>query len=316
VKESFGAEYVAQVLTGSQEARIIDNGHDKLSTWGLLKEDKKTYVRDWIEQLTSQGYLERIGEYNVLKVTPQGWDVLHGKTAPRLLKAVVKKTTVRTTKSGAISWEGVDTALFERLRQLRRQIASDHNVPPFIVFSDTTLRDLARQRPTTLAGFRLVHGVGDKKTTEYGAIFIEAITKDAAGRGLATDIVSKTPRQDVAPTEAVSFSAARQKAFDLFREGKSPEDVCKATDRAPSTVMQYLVEYINQTELSDCSAWVDDATVDKIRAARRQSPDDRLKPIFDALEGTASYDTIRIVLACMRHEPSESFIDSLDFGDQ
>lgn len=318
VKENFGAEYVAQVLTGSQEARIIDNGHDKLSTWGLLKDNKKTHVRDWIEQLTSQGYLQRVGDYNVLQVTPQGWELLHGKTAPRLLKAAVKKSASRTTKADAASWEGVDTRLFETLRQLRRQIAADHNVPPFVVFADTTLRDLARKRPTTLAGFRQVHGVGDKKTTEYGATFIEAIARHAAASGLATDVatVAAKPASTLVP-EATSLSAARQAAFDMFRDGKSPDEVCAAVDRAPTTVLQYLVEFINQTELSDCSAWVDADTVARIREARKQAPDDRLKPIFDALDGTVSYDTIRIVLACMKHEPPDrEFQDSLNFDGE
>jgi ATP-dependent DNA helicase RecQ len=163
-----------------------------------------------------------------------------------------------------------------------------------------------------------VHGVGDKKTTEYGATFIEAIARHAAASGLSTDVatVAAKPASTSVP-EATSLSAARQAAFDLFRDGKSPEEVCAAVDRAPTTVMQYLVEFINQTELSDCSAWVDADTVARIRAARKQAPDDRLKPIFDALDGTVSYDTIRIVLACMKHEPPDhEFQDSLNFDGE
>jgi ATP-dependent DNA helicase RecQ len=315
VKESFGGEYVAQVLVGSQEARILDNGHDKLTTWGLLKDEKKNNVRDWIEQLASQGFLERIGEYNVLKVTPSGWEVLHGRTVPRLLKAAAKKAAAsRATKNEAASWEGVDTGLFEALRLLRRQIAVQHNVPPFIVFSDTTLRDLARQRPTTLAGFRQVHGIGDKKTTEYGAIFLEAIASHAAEHGLSTNVAataasnaaSRESRRPEGDHEAVSLSAARQTAFELFRQGKSQAEVCQAVSRAPSTISQYLVEFINQTELSDPFPWVDHATFARVREARRGMPDDRLKPLFDALEGTVTYDAIRIAMACLRNEPPDT----------
>jgi len=305
VKENFGGEYVAQVLTGSQEARIIDNGHDKLTTWGLLKDEKKAHVRDWIEQLASQGYLQRFGEYNVLQVTQSGWDVLHGKATPLLLKAAAKKAaTSRATKTEAASWEGVDTKLFEVLRLLRRQIAADHNVPPFIVFSDTTLRDLARQRPTTLAGFRLVHGVGDKKTTEYGATFVEAISRHAAEHGLSTDVgTAGKPVRATPEAEATSLSAARQLAFDMFKQGKTHEEICAAVNRASSTVHQYLVEFITQTQLSDPFPWVDPDTFARVRNARRQLPNDLLRPIFDALGGTVPYQEIRVALACLQFEP-------------
>ncbi len=302
VKESYGAEYVAQVLTGSQEARIVDNGHDKLTTWGLLKEEKKTNVRDWIEQLTSQGYMERVGEYNVLHVTPTGWQILRAELTPRLLKPAAKKTaSSRSTKPEATSWEGVDTDLFEALRVLRRQLATEHNVPPFIIFADTSLRDMARRKPTTLADFRLVHGVGDKKTSEYGAIFTEAIASHTQGRGQTTPAAT-APQ----PTrEAVALNASRQLAFDMFQEGKSIAEVSAKLSRAVSTVSQYLAEFIEQMEISDPAPWVDAETHAKVRAARKQFPDDRLKPIFEALNGSIPYDAIRLSLACIKFEPPE-----------
>lgn len=310
VKENFGAEYVAQVLTGSQEARILDNGHDKLTTWGLLKDEKKNHVRDWIEQLASQGYLQRVGEYNVLQVTATGRELLRGEATPLLLKAAVKKTTPsRATRTEAASWEGVDTRLFEVLRQLRRQIATEHNVPPFIVFGDTTLRDLARQRPTTLAGFRLIHGVGDKKTAEYGAAFLEAIHQHAGTSGTADNSVPAPAVRSAGPlerTEAVSMSVARQRAFDLFKEGKSLEDVAVAVDRAVSTVSQYLVEFINQTQLSEPFPWIDAETLARVREARKQLPDDKLRPLFDALGGTVPFNAIRFALASLQFEPPAS----------
>lgn len=303
VKENFGAEYVSQVLTGSQEARVIDNGHDKLTTWGLLKEEKKTNVRDWVEQLTSQGYLERVGEYNVLHVTPVGWQVLRGEVTPRLLKPATRKAaSSRSTKPEATSWEGVDTELFEALRVLRRQLATEHNVPPFVIFADTSLRDMARRKPTTLSEFRQVHGVGDKKTAEYGAIFTETIANQSKGSRPAAARTMATP---AIPREAVSLSAGRQTAFELFQQGKSIAEVSASVGRATSTVAQYLVEFINQMQLSDPSPWVDAQTHARIRAARKQVPDDRLKPIFDALNQTVPYDLIHISVACIKFEPPE-----------
>lgn len=189
VKESFGADYVAQILVGSKEARILDNGHDRLSTYGLLSDQRKETVRDWIEQLSSQGFVQRIGEYNTLKVTSEGRKLLKGEVSCRLLKPLRKKSTSeRTTKIEAASWDGVDRPLFELLRGLRRQMADDHGVAPFIIFADTTLRDLARRRPASLATFRQIHGIGEKKTSDFGDVFTKAIRQYCDANRLTADV--------------------------------------------------------------------------------------------------------------------------------
>lgn len=182
VKESYGADYVAQVLVGSKEARIIDNRHDELSTYGLLKDERKESVRGWIEQLCSQGFIERVGEYSTLCITAAGRQLLKGQADVRLLNpSKAKSKAGRTTKSQAASWDGVDRELFERLRVLRRQVAAEHKVAPFIVFSDATLRDLARRRPTDLASFRQTHGIGEKKTADFGTLFTQVIREHGQG---------------------------------------------------------------------------------------------------------------------------------------
>src|SRR5439155_4848982 len=86
LNQAFGGDYTAQVLAGSRDQRILENGHDKLSTWGLLTEHGKKNARDWIEQLAAQGFLKKTGEFNVLAVTPEGRRLLRGEITPRLLK--------------------------------------------------------------------------------------------------------------------------------------------------------------------------------------------------------------------------------------
>lgn len=180
VKEGFGADYVAQVLVGSKEARIIDNGHDELSTYGLLKVEHKESVRGWIEQLCSQGFIQRVGEYGTLAITNSGWQLLKGVADVRLLNPAKKKAkSSKSTKTDTASWDGVDRELFEVLRALRRRVAAEHKVAPFIVFSDATLRDLARHRPTDLVSFRQTHGIGDKKTADFGILFTQVIREHA-----------------------------------------------------------------------------------------------------------------------------------------
>ncbi|OHB54333.1 MAG: ATP-dependent DNA helicase RecQ [Planctomycetes bacterium GWF2_50_10] len=177
--QRFGTAYTGSVLVGSNESRIVENGHNKLSTYGLLKQYEKSVVLDWIEQLVGQGYIEKTGEYNVLGVTQSGWAVLKGKGTVRLLKPAMK--AAKKSKVAAASWEGVDEELFEVLRKLRAKIAGEKHLPAYIVFGDAALRDMARRRPSNLEEFLLVSGVGRQKCDKYGEEFVGAILAHSRG---------------------------------------------------------------------------------------------------------------------------------------
>ncbi len=184
LRESFGAEYTCLVLLGSKEKRILEYGHDRLSTYGLMKEHPKRVLRDWLEQLVAQGYLVKEGEFNTLRVTERGWGALRGEETPRLLEPAAAKPAKRSKKAAA-SWEGVDEPLFEALRELRRELATERGVPAYVVFGDASLRDMARLRPATDAEFLAVHGVGERKLTQYGERFMAAISAHADGSDAA-----------------------------------------------------------------------------------------------------------------------------------
>ncbi len=175
--ERFGADYTASVLTGSREQRIIENGHDSLSTYGLLSDFTKRIVRDWIEQLAEQRYLQKAGEYNVLNVMEKGWSVLKAERTPRLLKPLKKREEKhrKISRAAKESWEGVDRELFEVLRKSRRTIADRKGVPAYVVFGDAALRDMARLKPSSIEGFLKVSGVGETKSRQYGEVFLSAI---------------------------------------------------------------------------------------------------------------------------------------------
>ena len=173
--ERFGADYTAGVLIGSREDRILANHHDQLSTYALLKDSSRSTVRDWIEQLTEQGCVERVGEYAVLRVTDKGRRMLKGQEQALLLEAAKKKLPKPVIEKD--SWAGVDRELFEQLRHLRRKLAQQNSVPAYIVFSDATLRDLARKRPLAPAALLGVSGIGMKKLEQYGEEVLSEIRR-------------------------------------------------------------------------------------------------------------------------------------------
>ena len=182
LQERFGGDYTASVLTGSRDQRILDNGHDALSTYGLLSDYAKRSVRDWIEQLTGQGFIRKVGDFALLSVTDGGRRVLSAAETPRLLRAHKKGARKpkrppkrKRARIASESWEGVDEGLFERLRALRRRIADKKRTPAYVVFTDAALRDMARKRPVTHEAFLDVHGVGERKAAQYGDLFLGAI---------------------------------------------------------------------------------------------------------------------------------------------
>jgi len=187
LNQQYGGDYTAKVLIGSGEAQIVERGHDGLSTFGILQSENKRTVRDWIEQLVGQDFLVKAGEFNVLKVTAAGRSMLKGDQQPQLLRPA-RKTRSRRAAPVADSWEGVDRGLFEELRTMRRAEATTRNLPPYMIFDDATLRDMARRRPTSGASFHEVRGVGEKKLKDFGEEFVALITDYCDRHALTTDI--------------------------------------------------------------------------------------------------------------------------------
>ncbi len=186
LEQRYGAGYTAQVLTGSRDKRILECRHDELSTYGLLADQDKRVVHDWIEQLVGQGFLAKEGEYDTLGITELGVKGLKGEKIPRLLKPTKRPT--RQAKVTEDSWDGVNRDLFDRLRELRSSIAAKKRVPAYVVFGDAALRDMARLRPSTKERFLDVKGVGQKKVKQYGKVVLEAIASYCTDNNITMDM--------------------------------------------------------------------------------------------------------------------------------
>src|SRR5207248_1965821 len=127
-----------------------------------------------------QDALAQIGdEYPLLKLTPASWQVMRGERTVRLVRLIRRKKGEKPQRSllEAVSWEGVDSELLEALSKLRKKLAGERQVAPFMIFSDATLREMARNRPTTPERLRLVQGVGEIKLRDFGAQFLAVIAE-------------------------------------------------------------------------------------------------------------------------------------------
>ena len=181
VGQRFGAAHVANVLCGSESDQVLARRHHELSTFGLLKEATVPEVRAYVEQLIAQGLLRQTDDqYPVVALTRQGVDLLKDSSAaPGLAlsrqRRVLREREQRRSRVEAEAWEGVDRDLFEKLRAVRMQIARARGVPPYVIFHDTTLRDMARLRPQTLEQLRSVYGVGVRKAEDLGESFLQVL---------------------------------------------------------------------------------------------------------------------------------------------
>jgi len=307
LEQRFGADYTAKVLTGSQDQRILTAGHQRLSTYGLLAEFGVRTVRDWIEQLVGQQYLVKQGEYGVLAITAQGQELLRGQAACQLSQPAARASRDRGSRTPGDSWEGVDRGLFEELKALRKELATARGVPPYVVFNDAVLRDMARRRPSDDEQLLLVKGVGEAKRTQYGAAFLRKIDAYCAPRGLPRDVAEAAatagPAGGDEPSATRRPAAGRdlgaQRARDCFARGGSVEEAAHAAGRARSTTLGYLAEYLREERIVDASPWVDPVAIRLIEEAAEASGNQRLKPLYERLEGRVTYDDLRIVLACL-----------------
>jgi len=170
--QKFGLHYVVDVLRGSRDQRILENGHDTLSVYGIGEEYSKAQWLTIGDKLLEMGAVE-IGEFRVYTLTAFGIEVLKGVHSIDLKE---ERLSVQKTVSKKIDLTAeYDTNIFEKLRSLRTEIAEEKNIPPYIVFSDKTLKDLSVKLPESKEDMLAVHGIGEVKYERYGEQFLTLI---------------------------------------------------------------------------------------------------------------------------------------------
>ena len=178
--ERFGAAYIIEILRGGESQRVIDRGHQSLSVYGIGKHLSVDEWRDIARALLHQGIVRETQDgYPVLSLNEQSWEVLRGQRPMQMAESIKldrgrkkkRSTTSTTPPTDAAS------ALFESLRALRKQLADDAGVPPYVIFHDASLREMAERKPTTLDVFATIPGVGQAKLERYGRAFIQTINE-------------------------------------------------------------------------------------------------------------------------------------------
>ena len=293
--ERFGKTMIAQVLTGSSNKKLLEQNFQSLSTYGLMKNQSTKEVADFIDFLTSEQLIGITGgQYPLLYVTSTGKEVLLGK------RAVMRKEEVQITMVSN------EDPLFERLRELRKQIASDEKVPPYLIFSDQALRDMCVKQPQTADDFLEVKGVGTQKADKYGLQFMEAI------RVFLKDHVYEQPlavSEEISPTFQKGKSRTANshlETYELYKKGHTLKDIVKERNLSLQTIEKHLFRCAEEGLSLDWDYFFSPEEEILVLQAVEEIGHEFLKPLKEKLPDEISYSAIKAVLMKKSLETAQS----------
>jgi ATP-dependent DNA helicase RecQ len=303
---SRGMGHTINVLRGSRNAKIKEHGHDQLSTYGIGKAQPTEYWRLLGQQLIQRGYLSLSSDgYNTVAITAQAMTALRERSMIFMKRPEVRQSQAdarAAVKKGAIE---CDEGLFEALRSLRKDVADAGGVPPYVVFGDVALRQMARRYPRSDADFLSVPGVGQQKLKQYGSQFMVVIAT-----WLAQHEPREFPPMDIAEPTARSprkprsegLSPTVRETLALYQAGKTAAEIALVRSLAERTIEGHLESCVAEGKITDISQLVSKAESAQIRQVSQEQGTTSLRAIFDACHEQISYGRIRIVLAAMARE--------------
>ncbi|MBC2723454.1 MAG: DNA helicase RecQ, partial [Desulfosporosinus sp.] len=228
MRERFGIGLVAEVLKGSRKAKIRELRFDELSTHGIMQEVALQDIKDLINCLVAEGYLQLSnGEYPVVKLLPNAVSVLKGEAK------VTRKVSPKPSRQ-----ESEEVSLFDRLRALRREIALRENLPPYMIFADSTLREMAQICPLNHRAMIRISGVGERKLEKYGDEFL-AVIGNACKNQEAEETRSEINELEKPP--AKNNQPSHLQTLFMYREGHSLEEIANIRKVTPITIQNHLV---------------------------------------------------------------------------
>ena len=300
--ERFGAVHVCDIVAGANTQRIREMGHDQLKTYGAGKDRPKAYWRSVFDALLNEQVLMvPPGDFAIPKLTEKAWQIMRGEKA----FAMQQDQRVEPEKKGRsrIVEEdfAYDPGLFEHLRALRKAIADEKSVPPFVVASDRTLRQMTALMPKTQEEFLQLHGIGREKFEKFGEAFLAGLNEylsrhpEVGEKKLSEIPTAARPVSEIKRP----LSATYYTTLDLLKQNLTPAEISEKRGLGLSTIEGHIARLIEEGEEIDPREYVSEAEEEIVRKLVSELGREALKPIFEAAGEKISYGQIRIVLALM-----------------
>jgi ATP-dependent DNA helicase RecQ len=284
-EQRFGVTYLINVLLGKSDERIKRFGHENISTFGIGTELNATQWKGVFRQLIAMNYLRVEGDYNSLKLTPQCRPILKGQQQVELRELRKSKVSKTSKSNEGVNLTPSDLIQYETLKEWRSNLAKEQNVPAYVICHDASLKAVAVARPQSLEQLRQISGFGESKVSKYGEKLLVIVEEK--------------------PIELRSLSETEIKSVELFKSLGSVSDVAQQRQLAEATILSHLSSGIETgacrlDELLSLPA-EDIETIAQQVTKLNSINENKLKPLFEALDEKYDYGTLRCVLAHIKY---------------
>jgi ATP-dependent DNA helicase RecQ len=289
--ERFGAGHIADILLGSENKKILRWGHDKLSTYGIGTELTRKQWMHLARQLLTMGYLKQEGEYRTLGLTVEGLDMLRKRKQVMGVLQEAERVRKKRRKTEDLEY---DQALFELLRQKRKEMADEAGVPPYVIFSDRTLIEMAAYHPQSTESLLNISGVGQVKARQYGNSFLSVIKAYCEQHGISEKQKETTREKSDSNRRYVLVGEA-------YNSGETIQDLMDRYHVTRGTILGHLTRYLSAgntlrkgEDLQKLTSVTPEQKQAVFAAFDELSPA-FLKPVYEKLKGELNYDDLKIL---------------------
>lgn len=296
MKRDFGVSTIVDVLRGSSQKKILQYKFNELSTYGIMKDYSKEKLSNFINMLISHGYINlKEGEYPTVILNTMSMKVLKGQ------EKVMFKEVIRAQKVSN------ENEMFEILRVLRKNIAASENVPPYIVFNDTTLKEMSTRYPLNMEQMLAISGVGHVKYEKYGEKFISEIRKYVEENNIEVKWdynkgidIKLYADKNMKEKNGIKKVKTHEITMKMLKDGLSVEKAAKERELTVGTILNHIEKYYKEDEGEaleiDFGEMFSKEEEDSILSAIKRVGADRLTPIKVELNNVVSYDVIKAVI--------------------
>ncbi|MEY8000633.1 DNA helicase RecQ [Clostridium sp. Mt-5] len=288
MKREFGVNMIVDVLRGSSQKKVLQYGFDKISTYGIMKNYSKSQLSNFINTLIAQGYISlKEGEYPMVILNSQSVKILKGEEKV-VLKEPAKAEKIITNSD-----------LFEILRSCRREIADEESIPPYLIFADTTLRELSSRYPVTSEQMLDISGVGELKLKKYGNRFLKIIREYVEKNKIQPSWFFKGDLQKNHEGKSNKLKTF-EITINMIKDNMSIEEISRKRELTVSTVVSHITKYLEEGEKFNLNVKFDNLfTIDeenKVLKVIEKLGLSKLKPIKESLPDNISYDKIKAII--------------------